>query len=72
MSSSIINAAQVSGLCGLSEIPPVNSFSKSSSAHSRGWYVPQSRAIIHNMNDSLRCCNVKLCVSVKYQPYVKK
>ena len=51
---------------------PVNSFGKSSSAHSRGWYVPQSRDIMHNANDSLRCCNVKLCVSMKFQPYVKK
>ena len=51
--------------------PLVNSFGKSSSAHSRGWHVPQSRAIIHNANDSLRRCNVKLCVSVKFQPYVK-
>ena len=24
------------------------------SAHSRGWYVPQSRTIMHNANDSLR------------------
>ena len=28
--------------------------------------------IMHNANDSLWCCNVKLCVSVKFQPYVKK
>ena len=56
----------MSGLWGSWEIPQVNSFGKSSSAHSRGWYVPQSRA------DSLRCCNVKLCVSLKFQPYVNK
>ena len=31
-----------SALHGSSEIPPVNSFGKSSSAHSRGWCVPQS------------------------------
>ena len=29
----------VSGLCGSPEIPPVNSFGKSSSAHSRDWYI---------------------------------
>ena len=40
---------------------------KSSSEHSRRWDVPQSMAIMHNANDSLRCCNMKLCVSVEFQ-----
>ena len=72
MSSSIINAMQVCQGCADRQRPPVNSFGKSSSAHSRGWYVPQSRAIMHNANDSLLCCNVKLFVSVKFQSYVEK
>ena len=41
--------------------------SASACTQSRGWYVPHSRAIMHNANDSHRCCNVKLCVSVKLQ-----
>ena len=52
---------------GLStEIRPVNSFGKSLSIHSRCWYVPESRTIMNNTNDSMRFCNVKLCVSVKF------
>ena len=33
---------------------------------SRDWYVPQNMAIMHTVTDSLRFCNVKLCVSVKF------
>ena len=67
-----ISSSKCVGIVRIFRDPPVNSFGKSSSAHSRGWYVPQNRAIMHNANDSLRCCNVKLCVSVKFQSYVKK
>ena len=74
MSYFIDNFECCASVSGSSEIPPVNSFGKGTSAHIRGWYVPQSRSIMHNANDSLplRCCNVKLSVSVKFQPYVKK
>ena len=73
MSSRIINAAQVCrGCADRQRSPRLNSFGKSSSAHTRGRYVPQSRATMLISNDTLRCCNVKLCVSLKFQPYVKK
>ena len=62
----------VVGVVRIVRDPPVNFFGKSSSAHRRGRYVPQSSAIMHNANDSLQCCNVKLCVHVKLHPYVKK
>ena len=41
---------------------------KSSIVHSPGWYVPQSRATMHNWNDSMPCEIVR----VKFQPYVEK
>ena len=72
MSSSVVNAAQVYPACADRQRPPSHGELLSSSAHSWGWYVPQSTAIMHNANDSLHFCNVKLCVSVKFQPYVKK
>ena len=71
MSFRVINAVQVCRGCADRQRAPVNSFGKTSSTHSLGWYVPQSRAILHNSNDSLRCCNVKFCVSVKFKPYME-
>ena len=41
-------------------------------AHSRGWYMPQGRAIMHNANGSQRSCNLELCMSVKFQPYLEE
>ena len=66
MSITVINAAQVRrGCADFYKSPTVNSFDKN--AHSWGWNVPQSRDVMLNANDSLRYCNVKLCVSVKFQ-----
>ena len=67
MSSSIINASQVFRGCADRQRSPGELFRQEFECTQPGWYVPQSRAIIHNANDSLRCCNVKLCVSVKIQ-----
>ena len=34
--------------------------------------VGMSTAIMYNVNITLQCCNLKLCVSVKFQPCVEK
>ena len=71
MSSSIINAAQVYRGCADRQRSPRFSPSARVRVHTAGaGMCRQSRAIIHNANDSLLCCNVKLCVYVKFQLYV--
>ena len=63
--NSVINVSQVCQGCAERQISPAELLRQQFE-----YTQPKSRATMHNANDS-RCCNVKLYVYVKFQPYVK-